>query len=173
MAARAVRRGPLCSCPRVTPPHPICCPKSRTGIKRSANASTGKRLQKKRRLTLKTTTAQTNISDNLHARRNVCLFACFASCSLPFTQPLVPCQGPATRPGRMGHRAGGGAPAAPARLPAAGRHNGSPAGENREVCRRRGKFGATEDESKRPCPASAAGRAGRGAACLHRRLSFP
>jgi len=73
--SRAARMGPLCPCPHFTPPHPICCPKSQTGIKRSAKPSTGRWLQKNPRLTLKTAAACTEIADNLHAWRNVCLFA--------------------------------------------------------------------------------------------------
>lgn len=91
-AACAVMRGPLCSCPHLTPSHPICCPKSQMGIKRSAKPSTGRWLQKKLRLTLKT-----NVSNNLHTHQEI--FVCLLRLLLfLFIQPLVWCQGLAPCP---------------------------------------------------------------------------
>lgn len=101
-AACAVLRGPLCSCPHLTPSHPICCPKSQMGIKRSAKPSTGRRLQKKLRLTLKT-----NISDNLHTPRNICLFASTPAPPVHSAPGIVPGPGHMSHPGGIGHPAGG------------------------------------------------------------------
>lgn len=116
-AAHAVLQGPLCSCPRVTPPHPICCPKSQTGIKRSTKPSTGRRLQKKLRLTLKTMTARTDDSDNLHARRNVCLFASPPTSSPSFSPGAMPGPSHTSRWDRAPRRRGS---ASSPRSPAAG-----------------------------------------------------
>lgn len=101
-AACALLRGPLCSCPHLTPSHPICCPKSQMGIKRSAKPSTGRRLQKKLRLTLKT-----NISDNLHTPRNICLFSSPPAPPVHSAPGIVPGPGHMSHPGGIGHPAGG------------------------------------------------------------------
>lgn len=130
MAACAVLRGPRCSCPHLTPSHPICCPKSQMGIKRSAKPSTGRRLQKKLRLTPKT-----NISDNLPTPRNICLFA-----STP-APPVHSAPGAVPGPGHMSHPGGTGHPAGGEQLWCCHR---SRAGKNRELCRHREESGTRE-----------------------------
>lgn len=130
MAACAVLRGPRCSCPHLTPSHPICCPKSQMGIKRSAKPSTGRRLQKKLRLTPKT-----NISDNLRTPRNICLFA-----STP-APPVHSAPGAVPGPGHMSHPGGTGHPAGGEQLWCCHR---SRAGKNRELCRHREESGTRE-----------------------------
>lgn len=78
--ARAVLRTPRCPVP-ASPRRPPRCPTPHTGTERSGKPSTGRRLQKIPGLTLKTTTAQTGASDNLHSWRDVCFSA---SPSAPF-----------------------------------------------------------------------------------------
>lgn len=102
-AAPAVLRGPLGSCPRLTPPHPICRPASRTGIKRSTKPSTGRRLRGKKkkrklRLTLENHhSPHRRLRQLLHARtqRFVRLFACL------FFLPSPPSPSRSFRPGAV------------------------------------------------------------------------
>lgn len=87
------------------------------------------------------------------------MFVCLLCLPLPpVHSALVLCQGPATRPGGTGHRAGGGVPAAPARRQPADTiaHRLG----KLEVCRRREKFGTTEAESIPVQPRQWAGAGG-------------
>lgn len=130
------------------------------GIKRSAKPSTGRRLQKKLRLTLKT-----NISDNLHTPRNICLFASTPAPPAHSAPGTVPGPGHMSHPGGIGHHAGGEQPwlllagSQALRWVTGWEKRGalpSPWG-----VRRKGGW-------QHPCPATAVGRA---AACLRRGFS--
>lgn len=153
-------RGPLCSSPRFTPPHPICCPKSQMEIKRSTNPLNWEMVLQK-----EAAAAPGNSSRDRHLRQlagtEKCLFVCLASRSLLFIQLWCDAKAQPHVPAGQGTAPEEGSP----QLPAAGRHCRLPAGENRELCRRREKFGTTEAESIPAQPRQRAGRAGQQPAC--------